>query len=60
MSITGHAIKDMNERYDTVEDWEKAEAITKLETYRNSEIAKTFQSVTKVLPQKSQLSDFSA
>jgi len=36
MSITGHAIRDMNERYDTVEEWEKTVAIKKLEIYRAS------------------------
>jgi len=36
MSVTGHAIKDMNERYDTVEDWEKLEGVEKLRAYRNS------------------------
>ncbi|RJR40808.1 MAG: site-specific integrase [Desulfobacteraceae bacterium] len=35
MAITGHAIKDMNERYDTVEDWEKLEAIRTLEKFRS-------------------------
>jgi len=36
MSIMGHAIRDMNERYDTVEDWEKLDAIGRLETYRRN------------------------
>ena len=36
MSVTGHAIKDMNERYDTVEDWEKLEGVDKLRAYRES------------------------
>jgi hypothetical protein len=44
MSATGHAIRGMNERYDTVEDREKGEAIRKLVDYR--------QSVAKVLPEK--------
>ena len=35
-SIMGHAIRDMNERYDTVEDWEKLDAIGRLETYRRN------------------------
>jgi len=34
MNITGHAIKDMNERYDTIEEWEKAEAIRTLKKFR--------------------------
>jgi hypothetical protein len=52
MSITGHAITDMNTLYDTVEEWEKLEAVRKLDDYR--------QSVTKVLPQKTQVSDINA
>ncbi len=34
-AITGHARKDMNEHYDTVEEWEKTEAIKMLEKYRS-------------------------
>lgn len=36
MAITGHAITDMNQRYDVVEDSDKAGAIRKLEAYRAS------------------------
>jgi integrase len=50
MAITGHAIRDMNERYDFVEDWEKLEAIKKLETYRKSGM--------KVVREKTNVSDF--
>jgi integrase len=35
MAITGHAINDMNARYDTVEEWEKLEAIRTLMKFRN-------------------------
>jgi integrase len=35
-SITGHAITDMNERYDTVNDEDRQEAISRLEDYRKS------------------------
>lgn len=41
MAITGHAIIDMNERYDVVEDWEKAEAIKKLEAFRAASVDQT-------------------
>jgi len=50
MAITGHAIRDMNERYDFVEDWEKLEAIKKLEVF--------LESGTKVVQKKSYVSDF--
>jgi len=36
MAITGHAITDMNQRYDVVEDSDKIDAIRKLEAYRNA------------------------
>jgi len=39
------SIQDMNQRYDTVEDWEKLEAIAKLEAYRCKEAAKVDQTV---------------
>lgn len=45
MAITGHAIKDMNQRYDVVEGWEKTRAIKGLEAYRRSEAAKVDQNV---------------
>ena len=35
MEITGHAITDMNARYDTVEDFEKLDAIRMLEKFRS-------------------------
>lgn len=35
MAITGHAVTDMNERYDTIEAWEKLEAIRLLEKFRS-------------------------
>ena len=35
MAITGHAITDMNQRYDVVEDSDKLKAVRKLEAYRN-------------------------
>jgi integrase len=50
MAITGHAITGMNERYDTVEGWEKLDAIKKLGAYR--------ESGTKMVQQKTYLSDF--
>ena len=34
MAITGHAIHDMDQRYDVVEDSDKFEAIRRLESYR--------------------------
>jgi hypothetical protein len=34
MAITGHAIKDMDQRYDVVDDADKMLAIRKLENYR--------------------------
>jgi integrase len=34
MSITGHAVRDMNERYDVVSDQDKADAVVKLTAYR--------------------------
>jgi integrase len=45
MSITGHSIKTMNQRYDAVEDWEKLGAIKKLEDYRKELLAKVDQTV---------------
>ena len=36
MPVIGHAIKDLNERYDTVEDWDKLEGVDKLRAYRES------------------------
>jgi hypothetical protein len=37
MAITGHAITDMNQRYDVVEDSDKLKAVRKLEVlYRNA------------------------
>jgi integrase len=36
MSITGHAISDMNERYDTVDEADKLEAIRLFEKLRNA------------------------
>jgi integrase len=50
MSITGHAIKDMNERYDTVEDWEKIDAVKKLSAYRKS-VSKTVSNDPSQEPQ---------
>ena len=50
MSITGHAIKDMNERYDTVEDWEKIDAVNKLSAYRKS-VSKTVSNAPFQEPQ---------
>ena len=38
MSITGHAISDMDQRYDVVDDADKLDAIRKLEIYRNAEV----------------------
>jgi integrase len=35
MAITGHTVTDMNVRYDTVEDFEKLDAIRLLEKFRN-------------------------
>jgi hypothetical protein len=35
MAITGHAIRDMNDRYDTVDDGDKLQAIRMLEKFRN-------------------------
>lgn len=35
MTTTGHAITDMNARYYTIEDFEKLEAIRKLEKFRS-------------------------
>lgn len=45
MAITGHAITDMNARYDTVEDFEKLEAIRSLEKFRSVD-----QNVDQALP----------
>jgi integrase len=45
MSITGHAITDMNERYDTVDEADKLEAIRLLEKLRNAS-----QSATQMKP----------
>jgi len=39
MAITGHAITDMDQRYDVVEDADKLAAIRQLEAYR-SELTK--------------------
>ena len=36
MSITGHAIRDMDDRYNKVDDSDKHKAIEKLETFRAS------------------------
>jgi integrase len=36
MAITGHAITDMNQRYDVVEDSDKLKTVRKLEAYRNA------------------------
>ena len=36
-AITGHAIRDMDQRYDVVEDSDKLAAIRKLEHYRSGE-----------------------
>ena len=46
MAITGHAIRDMNERYDTVEHWEKLEAIRSLEKFRNTDQSTDQQKTT--------------
>ncbi len=48
MSITGHAIQDMNQQYDTIEDWDKIEAIKKLESYRRNKAAKVDQNAPAV------------
>jgi len=45
MAITGHAIQDMNQRYDTVDERDKKEAIEKLEVYRCKTIANVDQNV---------------
>jgi len=38
MSITGHAPKDMNDRYDTVNDHDRLDGVKKLEVFlRNSD-----------------------
>jgi len=47
MSITGHAPKDMNDRYDTVDDRDRLEAIAQLESYRSN----VDQNVDQTLPQ---------
>ena len=39
MAITGHAITDMNARYDIVEDFEKLDAVRLLEKFRNGDQA---------------------
>jgi len=36
MSIVGHAERDMHDRYDTVDDEDKLEAIRQLEAYRQN------------------------
>ncbi len=36
MAITGHAVRDMDQRYDVVEDADKLQAIGRLESYRLS------------------------
>ena len=54
-AITGHAIINMNQRYDMVEDWEKTQAIKTLETYRHNEAAKVDQAVDQNVPEVSNL-----
>lgn len=58
MAITGHAIQDMNQRYDTVEDWEKLEAIAKLEAYRSAVTVKVDQVVDQMAVSNSNLLKF--
>ena len=44
MSITGHAIKDMDDRYNKVDEKDKHQAIRKLEDFRS----KYLQNVSKM------------
>jgi integrase len=44
-AITGHAIRDMNERYHVIEAADKLEAIARLEEYRRKEAARVDQAV---------------
>ncbi len=45
MAITGHAIQDMNQRYDTIDEEDKRQAIAKLEAYRRKTAANVDQNV---------------
>jgi integrase len=45
MAITGHAIQDMNQRYDNVDEKDKLQAIAKLEAYRRNAFANVDQNV---------------
>jgi integrase len=45
MAITGHAIKDMNQRYDTVDEKDKLKAVAVLEVHRRKESASVDQNV---------------
>ncbi len=45
MAITGHAIQDMNQRYDTIDERDKLEAVARLEAYRRKESASVDQNV---------------
>ncbi len=38
----------MNQQYDTIEDWDKIEAIKKLESYRRNKAAKVDQNAPAV------------
>jgi integrase len=46
MAITGHAIKDMNQRYDTVDDQDKLTAIRQLESYRFANVDQSVDQAT--------------